>query len=175
VADTLAVTGSADWSPDMKWLVAGGDDGTGAGLFKIPLSGGPPVRLTSGQARNPVWSPVDGLIVFAGTNSGGGEAVLAVTPDGNLLEFPNIRVSAGGERIRFLPNGKGLVYMQAGGAFYGQNFYLLDLATRKSRPLTRLDDSLTMRAFDITPDGKQIIFDRLRYNSDIVQIELPAK
>jgi hypothetical protein len=25
-----------------------------------------------------------------------------------------------------------------------------------------------MRTFDITPDGKQIVFDRLRENSDIV-------
>ena len=30
-----------------------------------------------------------------------------------------------------------------------------------------------MRTFDITPDGKQIVFDRLRENSDIVLIDLP--
>jgi hypothetical protein len=30
-----------------------------------------------------------------------------------------------------------------------------------------------MRAFDVTADGKQIVFDRLRDNSDIVMIELP--
>jgi hypothetical protein len=30
-----------------------------------------------------------------------------------------------------------------------------------------------MRAFDITPDGKQIVFDRLRDNADLVQIDLP--
>jgi hypothetical protein len=28
-----------------------------------------------------------------------------------------------------------------------------------------------MRTFDVTPDGKQIVFDRLRDNSDIVLIE----
>ena len=28
-------------------------------------------------------------------------------------------------------------------------------------------------AFDITPDGKEIVFDRLRDNSDIVLIDLP--
>ena len=27
-----------------------------------------------------------------------------------------------------------------------------------------------MRTFDITPDGKQIVFDRLRENSDVVLI-----
>jgi hypothetical protein len=30
-----------------------------------------------------------------------------------------------------------------------------------------------MLTFDITPDGKQIVFDRLRENSDIVLIDLP--
>jgi hypothetical protein len=30
-----------------------------------------------------------------------------------------------------------------------------------------------VRAFDITPDGAHIVFDRLRENSDVVLIELP--
>jgi hypothetical protein len=29
-----------------------------------------------------------------------------------------------------------------------------------------------MRTFDITPDGKHIVFDRIRDNSDIVLIDL---
>jgi hypothetical protein len=32
-----------------------------------------------------------------------------------------------------------------------------------------------MRTFDITPDGRSIVFDRLRENSDIVLIDLPGK
>ena len=53
-----------------------------------------------------------------------------------------------------------------------QDFWLLDLATMKSRPLTRLQNRGAMRTFDITLDGKQIVFDRLRENSDVVLIEL---
>jgi hypothetical protein len=48
------------------------------------------------------------------------------------------------------------------------------VATKKSRQLVNSDGRLT-RAFDITPDGKQIVFDRLRENSDIVLIDLPLK
>jgi hypothetical protein len=29
-----------------------------------------------------------------------------------------------------------------------------------------------MRTFDITPDGKEIVFDRIRENSDIVLIDV---
>jgi|SRR6202453_372621 serine/threonine protein kinase len=40
--------GSSCWSPDGRWIVTGGSDATGAGLFRIPLEGGAPVRLVSG-------------------------------------------------------------------------------------------------------------------------------
>ena len=66
---------------------------------------------------------------------------------------------------------QGLVYMQ--GLMPQQDFWLLDLTTHKTRQLTRLRSGAAMRTFDITPDGKQIVFDRLRENSDIVLIDLP--
>ena len=52
----VAGQGMADWSPDGAWIVTGGNDGQGEGLFKIPVDGGPPERLVS-EARGPVWSP----------------------------------------------------------------------------------------------------------------------
>ena len=43
-----------------------------------------------------------------------------------------------------------------------------------TRQLTRFRHRDTMRTFDVAPDGKQIVFDRLRDNSDIVLIDRPA-
>jgi hypothetical protein len=57
----------------------------------------------------------------------------------------------------------------------GRIFWLLDLATMHSRRLTRLNNPATMRTFDITPDGRRIVFDRLRENSDILLIDLATK
>jgi len=54
-----------------------------------------------------------------------------------------------------------------------QDFWLLDLATKKTRQLTRLSSTAVMRTFDITPNDKQIVFDRQRETSDIVLIDLP--
>jgi hypothetical protein len=59
------------------------------------------------------------------------------------------------------------------GVNLSQDFWLLDLSTRKSRQLTSLENKGAMWSFDITPDGKQIVFDRFRENSDIVLIDLP--
>jgi hypothetical protein len=70
----------------------------------------------------------------------------AVRPDGTPVEFPGISLRREGERARFLPDGSGLVYMQ--NATLAQDFWLLDLATMKSRPLTHLNNSAAMRTFD---------------------------
>ena len=40
--------------------------------------------------------------------------------------------------------------------------------------LTRLSNPAPVRSFDITPDGKRIVFDRSRENSDIALINRAA-
>ena len=45
----VAGQGTADWSPDGAWIVTGGSDEQGPGLFKIPVDGGAPVRLVDGR------------------------------------------------------------------------------------------------------------------------------
>jgi Tol biopolymer transport system component len=170
IADEIEIQGAASWSPDGKWIVTGGRDAHGLGLFKIPAAGGPPTRIVAGQAFNPVWSPGGALIVYTGANVGPDAPLMAVRPDGTAVPFPAIRVRRDGVRARFLPSGNGLVYMQGSSA--AQDFWLLDLASRKTRPLTHLHNPSAMLEFDVTPDGKHIVFDRLRENSDLVLIDL---
>jgi serine/threonine protein kinase/Tol biopolymer transport system component len=171
IAPKVDVEGSPDWSPDGNWIVTGGNDGAGAGLFKIPVAGGEPVRLTSKVGRNPVWSPDGSLIAYAGPNVFTLAPLLAVRPDGTAVKMPEIRTQRDGERLRFMPDGRGLIFMRAEEATPWQDFWLLDLATLNTRRLTHLTDRATMRTFDITPDGKQIVFDRLRENSAVVLID----
>jgi serine/threonine protein kinase/WD40 repeat protein len=170
LAESLDVRGSVSWSPDGTWIAAGGYDAGSEGLFKVPVGGGTPVRLASGRASDPVWSPDGSLIVYSGAIVAAHAPLLAVRADGTPVEMPPIRLRRGGERYRFLSDGKSLVYMQ--GDFTWQDFWLLDLTTMKSRPLTKLTDTSAMRTFDITRDDKHIIFDRARDNSDIVLVDL---
>ena len=150
------------------WIVAGGSDAQGPALFKIPVDGGAPVRLVAGQAVNPVWSPDGNLIVYAGALVRPDRAARGVRPDGTPSSCRPVRVRPGG--YRFLPNGSGLVYLPR---IQSLDFWLLDFATKKTRPLTHLSNQGTIGTFDITPDGKHIVFDRSRQNSDIVLIDLP--
>ena len=170
LAEPIDIRGSLSWSPDGKWIIAGGIDDRGPGLFKIPLDHGAAVRLIAGTARDPVWSPSEDLIVYRGANVSVDAPLLAIRSDSTNVELPAIRLRVEGKRYRFAPNGLALVYAQ--GPFPAQDFWLLDLATKKSRQLTRFNNSAATRSFDVTADGRQIVFDRVRENSDIVLIDL---
>ena len=160
--------GTADWSPDGAWMVTGGRDAQGPGLFKIPVDSGVPARLVAGKAENPVWSPDGNMIVYAGKFFTGQVELLGVRPDGTPVNLPPMRARPGG--YRFLPSGTGLVYLPF---IPSLDFWLVDFATKTPRQLTRLSNQGALGTFDITPDGKAIVFDRSRENSDIVLIELP--
>jgi Tol biopolymer transport system component len=120
---------------------------------------------------DPVWSPRGDLIVYCGPQLFTLAPFLAMHPDGTPAKLPEIKVQREGERMRFLPDGSGLVYM-LGNTLAEQDFWLLDLSTMRSRRLTQLSSPAIMRTFDITPDGSRILFDRSREDSEIVLIDL---
>jgi len=87
------VRGTASWSPDGKWIVVAGSDHVGQGLFKLPVDGGSPVRIATGQCLNPVWSPRGDLIVYSGTQVFTLTPLLAVHPNGTPAKLPEVKHS----------------------------------------------------------------------------------
>jgi Tol biopolymer transport system component len=168
MAAPITAHGTAAWSPDSAWIAIGGSDAQGPGLFKIPAADGEPIRIATGEATNPVWSPDGNLIVYQGSLVGGQRPLRGVRPDGRQLGLPDVQVRLGFEH-RFLPGGQGLVYLARSPR---PDFWLLDLATNTTRQLTRFGDHGDIHWFDIAPDGREIVFDRTRDNSDIVLIDL---
>ena len=160
--------GMADWAPDGRSIVVSGRDGQGPGLFKVDVEQDGVVRLVSGRAANPIWSPKGDLILYAGRFFTGQVELLAVRPDGLPVELPAVRARPGG--YRFLPDGSGLVYLPF---IPSLDFWLFEFPTGQQRRLTHLDNHGAIGTFDVTADGQAIVFDRSKENSDIVLIELP--
>jgi Tol biopolymer transport system component len=179
LAEEIDIRGSVDWSPDGRWIVAAGEttnaDGrTAPGLFKVPAEGnGPPVRLVQGQAAEPIWSPTGDLILYSGADVGGLAPLMGIASDGTVTDF-KVSTKAGGANHRFLADGKSVVLFP--GPQGAPEFWLLDVETGKTRQLTRLGNRSSpgqIRSFDISGDGKRIIFDRTSANADIVLIRRP--
>jgi serine/threonine protein kinase len=174
IASSIDVQGAVDWDRDSTSIVAGATAADGDGLFIVSLDGRMVRRLTKGFAANPSWSPDGTLIVYTGPNVGGRAQLLGVRPDGTPVPLPALNISVIGNgaarpAYRFLPDGTGLIYTP--GATSEVEFWMLNFATRMTRPVAKLNLRDGVRAFDITADGKQIIFDRVQENADIALIE----
>jgi Tol biopolymer transport system component len=100
-----------------------------------------------------------------------------VTPDKQAVPMPEIAVPYAGNRYRFMPDGKSVVIFlgRLGKATQPAAYHVLDLATGRTRKLTNLRPDFTMKSFDVSPDGKQVLFDRYRENADVVLIDLPPR
>jgi Tol biopolymer transport system component len=173
LAESLDVRGAASWSPDGKWIAVGAMDGPGLHVFKVPADGGAPVRLVDSASFNPVWSPDGKFILYSGTSRGRSVPLKAVTPDRRPFPLPSLLVDRVGDSYRFLPGGKQLVVKLGG--FRRQDFWLFDVTTGQRRQLTRLRPGESLNHFDVSPDGKRVVFERVRENSDVVLIELPPR
>ena len=64
IAESLNVSDAASWSPDGKWIAVSVLEGTANPLLKVPVEGGPPVRLVEGVTYSPMWSPDGQAIVY---------------------------------------------------------------------------------------------------------------
>jgi Tol biopolymer transport system component len=173
IAESLDVRDAPSWSPDGRWIAVVAYEGKEQPLFKVPLDGGAPVRLVGWINVNPVWSPDGSFIVYSERGKLASNRLKAITPEGQPFPLPETRVANAGNRYRFLPDGKGLVL--ARGWRSDVDFWLLDLATGGLRRLTNLRPGFEVKSFDVSPDGKQILFDRFRENSDVVLIDLPPR
>ena len=172
---SLDVSGPPSWSPDGRWVAIAANDGAGVRLFKVPVDGGAPIRLVDSVASNPVWSPDGTFILYSGTPRARSVPLHAVTPDGAHypLTGPPLLVDRVGDSYRFLPGGTQLIVKLGG--FRRQDFWRIDLATGQRRRLTSLAPGESLHRFDVSPDGKRIVFERVRENSDIALITLPAR
>ena len=56
-----------------------------------------------------------------------------------------------------------------------KNLWLIDLTTGAGRQLTDFGPDFTVRDFDVSPDGREVVVEQVQQQSDLVLIDLPRR
>jgi serine/threonine protein kinase/Tol biopolymer transport system component len=180
LASSLEIRGTASWSPDGQWVAVAASENGRARLFVVPVNGGAPARLVDSPSYNPLWSPDGKYILYSEPVQGSLMRVQAITPSKQMVQIPEVYVPyTASTPYRFVPGRTELIFLRDVGSgpapgvgYRSWNFYATDLVTGRERQLTSLKPGYLMQSFDVSADGKQIIFDRFRNNSDVVLMDL---
>ena len=169
VTESLGLRGAPAWTPDGQSITSAANvDGT-PHLFRISLDG-TSVPLVQEYSVDPVWSPSGDFLVYSGADIGTTFAVKGVTAAGNPYPIPNLTLTRGARRLRFFHGRRALVVMR--GEIQHKDLWLLDLETGAERRLTKLPVDFNVRDFDVSPDGREIVLERVEEHSDIVLVDL---
>ena len=96
----------------------------------------------------------------------------AITAEGKPYALPEL-ILPRASRFAFLPGQPVLLVLK--GEFWLKNFWRIDLNSGEQRQLTNFSREFLISDFDVSPDGKEIVFGRLKDNSNVVLIDLPSR
>jgi hypothetical protein len=144
-------------SPDGK-LLAYASDRSGEGNLDIyvkQVGGGEPLRLTRDPAddHEPAFSPDGTTVAFRSEREGGG---IYIVP---ALGGPARRITVGGRRPQFSPDGSWIAYWVGGGFFgtsSGDRIYVVPSGGGEARQLR--SDFAAANEPVWAPDGKHLLF-----------------
>jgi hypothetical protein len=120
-----------------------------------------------------VWSPTGQFLIYSGADVGTNVPVKAMNADGTPRLIPDLVLSRGSRRMDFLGTDDALVILKGNLSY--KEFRVVDLKTGAERQLTDVGPGPMVSDFDVSADGREIVFDRVSDASDIVLIELPVE
>ena len=170
VTDALDLQGAPAWAPDGQSITSAADDHGIPHLFRVPLDGHPPVLFVGEYAVDPTWAPDGHFVVYSGPDIGTTFSAKAVTPDAAAHPLPNMTLTRGARHLTFVNGGRALVFLR--GEIQHKNLWQIDLATGAERQLTNLPPDFDIRAFDISPDGREVVFERVQEQADVALLDL---
>lgn len=171
LTDSLDLQGAPAWSPDGRSIVSAADDHGIPHLFRIPMDGRSPATFVHEYSLDPAWSPDGRLVVYSGPDIGTTFSVKAVTAETSPYPLPPLTLTRGARHLVFLPGERSIVFLR--GEIQHKDLWLVDLDTGAERQLTNLPPDFDVRDFDLSPDGREVVFERVQERSDLVLLDLP--
>jgi Tol biopolymer transport system component len=169
IADSLGLRGNPAWAPDGQSIVTAVVRDEEPRLTSIFLNGSPPLPLVPEYSVDPVWSPNGQFLVYSGADIGTTFPLRAAARDGRPYPMPTLILTRGARRVAFSPDGQSLVVLR--GDFDHKNLWLVDVRTGAEHPLAELPAEFVIGDFDISPNGTEILFDRVQENSELALIQ----
>jgi Tol biopolymer transport system component len=166
--DTLQLRGSPAWSPDGRSVTIAAVSGGAPKLHRIFLNGETAVHVQE-YSVDASWAPRADFLIYTGPDIGTSVELKAATAGGTAHHIPRVVLPRGAKRARFVQDGRAIVVMR--GDIEHKDLWLIDLQTGAERPLTRLPAGFTIRDFDVSPDGREIVVERVQDQSDIVLVD----
>jgi Tol biopolymer transport system component len=139
-------------------------------LWRIPLQGGTPVKLTQGVSIRPAVSPDGRMVAYYWLTPERWTLAVVSMDDGQSLRVFPLSSTHCGRTVRWSPDSRSLAYIDCDGGV--ANIWLHRLDGSPPRKLTDFRSG-HITTFDWSRDGSQLAWITRNEVSDVVLIELP--
>ncbi len=173
VTDSLDLQGAPAWAPDGQTITTAAEDPEDHGiphLFRIPIDGRSPIPLAQEYSVDPAWAPDGSFVVYSGADIGTTFSLKAVTDRATPHSLPVLTLTRGARHLVFLPGARTLVLLR--GDIQHKDLWSINLETGAERQLTRLPPEFDVGDFDVSPDGHEVVLERVQQRSDVVMLDL---
>lgn len=162
-------------SPDGQWVIYQAIDDSGQSIWKVPIDGGTPTRVSPLTGYGPAVSPDGKMVAFVtlqGTNPNVRNVWLVMPGSGGDPLYtlnPDLRASG---NFRFTPDGKSLAYVVNEHGI--SNLWAMPLTGGDAKQLTDFKSDLIFD-FAWSRDGKQLAISRGQITRDVVLLKDTAQ
>lgn len=170
LTDSLDLQGVPAWMPDGQSITSGANDHGVPRLFRVPVDGRPPVRFLQESSIDPAWESDGSLVVYSGPDIGTTFSVQAATGAGTSHPMAPLTLTRGARHMTFMGKGSTLVFLR--GDLRHKDLWARELRTGTERRLTNLASDFNIRDFDVSPDGREVILERVQDRSDVALLDL---